>query len=144
MSGRKRTVFIVDDDPDFVELMTGVFNSDSRWEVSRTFSSLESMLALATRDEAESRKLLPDLMVLDVFASHLPPTEVAPVTGYHVALVLRDMGFEFGTLIMSSMSSPTLLSNLRSQYPEGWSYLAKSALLTPELILEAAEEALIL
>ncbi len=139
----QRTVFIVDDDPNFVEIMRQIFESDDNWKVTRTFNNIETLLSSFPLDVDEARGLLPDLMVVDLFASRLPPTEIAPVTGYQAVLILRDIGLQFGTLIVSSMSSPTLLSTLRSQHASGWSYLVKSAKLTSEEILRAAEEALI-
>jgi hypothetical protein len=139
----QRTVFIVDDDPNFVEIMRQIFESDDNWKVTRTFNNIETLLSSFPLDVDEARGLLPDLMVVDLFASRLPPTEIAPVTGYQAVLILRDIGLQFGTLIVSSMSSPTLLSTLRSQHGSGWSYLVKSAKLTSEEILRAAEEALI-
>lgn len=143
MPSTVRTVFIVDDDPDFLEVVRHIFESDSSWKVTRTFTSLESLLESFPIDVDRTREVLPDLMVVDLFASRLPPTEIAPVTGYQAVLILRDTGLKFGTLIISSMSSPTLLATLRSQHPEGWSYLVKSAKLTSEEILRVAEEALI-
>jgi DNA-binding NarL/FixJ family response regulator len=143
MPSTVRTVFIVDDDPDFLEVVRHIFDSDSSWKVTRTFTSLESLLESFPIDVDRTREVLPDLMVVDLFASRLPPTEIAPVTGYQAVLILRDTGLQFGTLIISSMSSPTLLATLRSQHPEGWSYLVKSAKLTSEEILRVAEEALI-
>ena len=143
MPSTVRTVFIVDDDPDFLEVVRHIFESDSSWKVTRTFTSLESLLESFPVDVDRTREVLPDLMVVDLFASRLPPTEIAPVTGYQAVLILRDTGLKFGTLIISSMSSPTLLATLRSQHPEGWSYLVKSAKLTSEEILRVAEEALI-
>jgi hypothetical protein len=143
MPSTVRTVFIVDDDPDFLEVVRHIFESDSSWKVTRTFTSLESLLESFPIDVDQTREVLPDLMVVDLFASRLPPTEIAPVTGYQAVLILRDTGLKFGTLIISSMSSPTLLATLRSQHPEGWSYLVKSAKLTSEEILRVAEEALI-
>ena len=143
MPSTQRTVFIVDDDPDFVEIMRQIFETDSGWKVTRTFNDIESMLTLFTVNRAEARELIPDLMVVDLFASRLPPTELAPLTGYQAVLLLRDYGLQFGTLIVSSMSSPTMLSTLRSQHESGWSYLVKSANLTSKEILLAAEEALI-
>jgi DNA-binding NarL/FixJ family response regulator len=139
----QRTVFIVDDDPNFVEIMRQIFESDDNWKVTRTFNNIETLLSSFPLDVDEARGLLPDLMVVDLFASRLPPTEIAPVTGYQAVLILRDIGLQFGTLIVSSMSSPTLLSTLRSKHGSGWSYLVKSAKLTSEEILRAAEEALI-
>ena len=144
MSNAARTVFIVDDDPDFVDLLRQIFELEDTWKVIGTFPSLEGLLESFNADKPEETKAaVPDLMVVDIFSSRSPPTEIAPITGYHTALVLRDAGLNFGTLFISSMASPTLLSILRSQHPKGWSYLTKSALLTSEVILEAAEEALI-
>lgn len=139
MSSLKQTVVVVDDDPDFVSVMRLVLETDGFWEVIDTFDSLESFFTSALNPETK----IPNLLVVDIFASTAEATATVPITGFQVALSLRDLGFQFGTLIISSMDSPSLLRLVRDRYKDGWAYLVKSADLSSEDILRAAREALL-
>jgi CheY-like chemotaxis protein len=152
-AGRK-SVVIVDDDSDFVEVIRLVLENDDSWEVVDTFDSLESFFANFTSRLIDSESVVPDvtkmqdrppdLIVMDVFASNKPATTQVPLTGFQVALALRDLGLQFGTLIVTSMHSPSLLSMLQGRHKDGWAYLVKSADLTSSDILHHANKALLL
>lgn len=140
----QKTVFIIDDDVDFAEIIQQILVAEGQWNVTRIFSDIESLLAFFPQDLEEAQMLVPDLMVVDIFSSREPPTEIAPLTGFHAMLILRDTGLEFGSLLISSMSTPALLPTLRAKHPQGWAYLVKSTALKSETVLQAAREALIL
>lgn len=144
-----KTVTIVDDDSEFVEVIRLVLQGNESWEVVNTFSSLESfyqsLMPVIADSEAlnNARDLLPDLLIVDIFASSGPANAAVPITGFQVALSLRDIGLQFGTLIISSMNSASLLRMLRDRHKDGWGYLIKSADLNSADILHAAQEALL-
>lgn len=143
LKAKTRAVFIVDDDPSFVESLCQIFEPHQNWEVSETFSDLESFMAAFVNNGTLTTTKVPDLVILDLLASRKAIPDDALFTGYQAALMLRDLGIQFGTLIVSSMASETLLTNLKSHHPSGWSYLVKSSEITSEKILNAAEEALL-
>jgi len=153
MKGSRKTVIIVDDDSEFVEVIRLLLENDGSWEITNTFDSLESFYAsynsFVTDSQSKTPELigasgwLPDLVIMDIFASNAPVTAAVPLTGFQVSLSLRDIGLQFGTLIISSMDSPSLLEMLQGRHKDGWAYLVKSADLISEDVLKAAHEALL-
>jgi DNA-binding NarL/FixJ family response regulator len=143
MSLTKNSVVIVDDDPDFIEVIKVILESEGSWEVVSTFNSLESFVSWCGAHHHDPQSNCPDILIIDVFASNAANSEAFPLTGFHVALALRDLGLHFGTVIASSMSSPSLISLAQARHPDGWSYLTKSSDLVTHDILNAVQMALI-
>ena len=153
MGDDRKTVIIVDDDSEFVEVIRLILENDVSWEITHTFDSLESFYASyisfvtdsqsIALDLNSARSWSPDLLIMDVFASNAPATAAVPLTGLQVSLALRDIGLQFGTLIISSLDSPSLLRMVQGRHKDGWAYLVKSADLNSADILKAANEALL-
>lgn len=140
----KSSVFIIDDDPDFVELICQVLTSDDDcWEVTATFSSIEDFIAVFPTNSDRAIEFIPDLLIIDLFSSVVKNVHNTVTTGVHTAMALRGFGLTFGTMIVSSLNSPSLLDSVRQEFPLGWSYVVKSTSLTSEKILQGAREALI-
>lgn len=141
---RPSSVFIIDDDPDFVDLLCQILGADDDcWEVTATFSSIEDFNSSYPTDFDRAQELLPDLLIIDLFSSVVKNVHNTVTTGVHTAMVLRGFGLSFGTMIVSSLDSPSLLDSVRQEFPLGWSYVVKSTSLTSEKILQGAREALI-
>jgi hypothetical protein len=141
---RPSSVFIIDDDPDFVDLLCQILGADDDcWEVTATFSSIEDFNSSYPTDFGRAQELLPDLLIIDLFSSVVKNVHNTVTTGVHTAMVLRGFGLSFGTMIVSSLDSPSLLDSVRQEFPLGWSYVVKSTSLTSEKILQGAREALI-
>jgi DNA-binding NarL/FixJ family response regulator len=143
MSLTKNSVVIVDDDPDFIEVVKVILESESSWEVVSSFNSLESFLSWCETHVYDRQSVFPDVLIIDVFASSAPRSEPFPLTGFHVAIALRDQGLNFGTVIASSMSSSSLIALAKERHADGWSYLTKSADLGAHDILSAVQMALL-
>jgi CheY-like chemotaxis protein len=155
LDDNRKTVIIVDDDSEFVEVVRLILENDGSWEITNTFDSLQSLYASYNSFVTDSQSIAldldlnsarswsPDLLIMDVFASNAPATTAVPLTGLQVSLALRDIGLQFGTLIISSMDSPSLLRMVQRRHKDGWAYLVKSADLNSADILKAAHEALL-
>jgi CheY-like chemotaxis protein len=141
MSLTKNSVVIVD--PEFIEVVKAILESEGSWEVVRTFNALESFLSWCGAHHHDQQSICPDILIIDVFASNAASSEAFPLTGFHVALALRDLGLHFGTVIASSMSSPSLIALAQARHAGGWSYLTKSSDLETHDILNAAQMALL-
>ena len=141
---KRSSVIIVDDDPDFVDLVCQILGTDNNcWEVTTTFSSIEDFIAAVPTTGDRAIEFIPDLLIIDLFSSAAKNVHNTVTTGVHLAMVLRGFGLCFGTMIVSSLDSPSLLDSVRQEFPLGWSYLVKSTNLTSEKILQGAREALI-
>ncbi len=141
---KRSSVIIVDDDPDFVDLVCQILSADSNcWEVIATFSSIEDFIAVFPTNSDSAIEFIPDLLVFDLFSSSVKNVHNTVTTGVHTAMALRGFGLCFGTMIVSSLDSPSLLDSVRQEFPLGWSYVVKSTSLTSEKILQGAREALI-
>jgi CheY-like chemotaxis protein len=143
MDGVKKTVCIVDDDPDFISVIRQILEMNGDWEIQQTFGDLESFNAAFPGDLDTAHAWIPDLLVLDIFSSSAPPDTDIPITGVHVAIVLRNLGMKCGVLFASSMVSETLLETLNSLHSGGWSFIKKSGYLKSAEVLAAAEKALL-
>jgi DNA-binding NarL/FixJ family response regulator len=143
-SNKRFSVSIVDDDAGFVHLLREILeNDEDNWEVIKTYSSIEDFSADLPPDIEQARAALPDLLIIDLFASSSTQVNSSTITGAHIAMALRGLGLNFGSMIVSSLDSPSLLGTLRLEHPLGWSYIVKSTSLTPDQILQGAREALL-
>lgn len=141
---KRSSVIIVDDDPDFVDLVGQILNTDNDcWEITATFSSIEDFIAAVPTTGDRAIEFIPDLLIIDLFSSAVKNVHNTVTTGVHTAMVLRGFGLCFGTMIVSSLDSPSLLDSVRQEFPLGWSYVVKSTSLTSEKILQCAREALL-
>lgn len=135
---RKFTVMLVDDDPDFRELLVTIFNSED-FEVIASFESIEQFTAVIPSRNDEAQSFLPDLLVLDVMSSRRSGVQTEINDGASVATFLRNSGLDFSVLLVSSMQSYHFeVYGSRSK----WEFIRKSSRMTPEDILQHARKAL--
>lgn len=133
------TVMVIDDDPDFQQVLTEVFNADDQFEVVGSFSTLEAFTDSIPENHAEAQQYLADLLVIDVMSSGAQIGAGISTDGATVATFLRQSGLDFSVLLVSSMKSHHFeLYGHR----KNWEFLPKSSRLTPETILQSARLAL--
>lgn len=135
---RKFTVMLVDDDPDFRELLVTIFNTEE-FAVIASFESLEQFTAVVPTQNDEAQSFLPDLLVLDVMSSRRSGVQTEISDGASVATFLRNSGLDFSVLLISSMQSHHFeLHGSRSK----WEFIRKSSRMTPEDVVQLARKAL--
>lgn len=135
---RRFTVMVVDDDPNFLELLVNIFNTED-FEVITSFKSLEQFTAAIPSQNDEAQSFLPDLLVLDVMSSRRSGVQTEISDGATVATLLRSSGLDFSVLLLSSMQSHHFeLYGSRSK----WEFIRKSSRMTPEDVLQQARKAL--
>lgn len=133
------TVVVVDDDPDFVSVLTDVFTAQNGFKVVKTFNSLVQFATSVPKDNDEAQAYLPDLLVLDVMSSEKLGAIKSHLDGATVATMLRNAGLEFAVLLLSSMKSHHFeLYGHR----KNWEFLRKTSRLTPAEIIKHAHIAL--
>jgi hypothetical protein len=128
----KTSVMIIEDDPDFRELLEGIFERSELFNLVSSFDSVEAYGAEMLKNKPFDF-WLPQLLVVDVMSSKDPRSESASFMS-----ALRAEGFNFATLFVSSMELGALLRVLRKSHPFGWSSLQKSSRLTEKEVIEAA------
>jgi DNA-binding NarL/FixJ family response regulator len=128
----KTSVMIIEDDPDFRELLEGIFERSELFNLVSSFDSVEAYGAEMLKNKPFD-SWLPQLLVVDVMSSKDPRSESASFMS-----ALRAEGFNFATLFVSSMDFGALLRVLRKSHPHGWSSLQKSSRLTEKEVIEAA------
>lgn len=133
------TVMVIDDDPDFQQVLTEVFNADDQFEVVGSFSTLEAFTDSIPENHAEAQQYLADLLVIDVMSSGNVPDSKSLIDGATVATFLRQTGLDFAVLLVSSMKSHHFeLYGHR----KNWEFVRKSSKLSPGEILQCARLAL--
>jgi len=128
----KTSVMIIEDDPDFRELLEGIFERSELFNLVGSFNSVEAYGAEMLKNKP-FYSWLPQLLVVDVMSSKDPRSESASFMS-----ALRAEGLNFATLFVSSMEFGALLRVLRKSQPFGWSSLQKSSRLTEKEVIEAA------
>ena len=128
----KITVMVIENDPDFRELLNGVFERSELFDLVGSFNSVEAYGAEMLKNKPFN-SWLPQLLVVDVMSSKDPRSESASFMS-----ALRAEGLNFATLFVSSMEFGALLRVLRKSHPFGWSSLQKSSRLTEKEVIEAA------
>ena len=128
----KTSVMIIEDDPDFRELLEGIFERSELFNLVGSFDSVEAYGAEMLKNKPYD-SWLPQLLVVDVMSSKDPRSESASFMS-----ALRAEGLNFATLFVSSMEFGALLRVLRKSQPFGWSSLQKSSRLTEKEVIEAA------
>ena len=126
---------IIEDDPDFRELLEGIFERSELFNLVGSFDSVEAYGAEMLKNKPYD-SWLPQLLVVDVMSSKDPRSESASFMS-----ALRAEGLNFATLFVSSMEFGALLRVLRKSHPHGWSSLQKTSRLTEQDIVEAAVSA---
>ena len=130
---------VIDDDLDFQQLLTEVFNADDQFEVVGSFSTLEAFTDSIPENHAEAQQYLADLLVIDVMSSGNVPDSQSYIDGATVATFLRQTGLDFSVLLVSSMKSHHFeLYGHR----KNWEFVRKSSKLSPEEIVRHARLAL--
>lgn len=130
---------VIDDDLDFQQLLTEVFNADDQFEVVGSFSTLEAFTDSIPENHAEAQQYLADLLVIDVMSSGNVPDSKSYIDGATVATFLRQTGLDFSVLLVSSMKSHHFeLYGHR----KNWEFVRKSSKLSPEEIVRHARLAL--
>jgi len=129
---------VIDDDPDFRDLLVTIFNTEG-FEVVASFESLEQFTASVPSPNDEAQSFLPELLVLDVMSSRRRGSHKDFNDGASVAQILRDSGLDFSVLLISSMNSHHF--ELYGHRPK-WEFIRKSSRLTPEDVLHRARIAL--
>ena len=131
----KTSVMIIEDDPDFRELLESIFERSELFNLVGSFDSVEAYGAEMLKNKPYV-SWLPQLLVVDVMSSKDPRQESASLIS-----ALRSEGLRFATLFVSSMDFGALLRVLRKSHPQGWSSLQKTSRLTEQDIVEAAVSA---
>ena len=130
---------VIDDDQDFQQVLTEVFNADAQFEVIGSFSTLEAFTDSIPENHAEAQQYLADLLVIDVMSSGKVPDSKNFIDGATVATFLRQTGLNFAVLLVSSMKSHHFeLYGHR----KNWEFVRKSSQLSPGEILQCARLAL--
>ena len=123
---------IIEDDPDFRELLESIFERSELFNLVGSFDSVEAYGAEMLKNKRFD-SWLPQLLVVDVMSSKDPRSESASFMS-----ALRAEGLNFATLFVSSMEFGALLRVLRKSHPFGWASLQKSSQLTEKEVIEAA------
>jgi CheY-like chemotaxis protein len=138
-SSRVFTVMVVDDDPDFLNVLTEVFSAANEFEVVQTYSTIEQFSSAIPEDHANAQSYLADLLVIDVMSSGNRIGDRKQIDGVTVATFLRQAGLQFAVLLVSSMKSHHFEMHGSRK---NWEFLPKTSRLTPQTILQSAHLAL--
>jgi len=129
------SVRVIENDPDFRELLSGIFERSEMFDLVGSYESIEAFGAEMLKHKP-SDSWFPQLMVVDVMSSTDPRVE-----GASFMSALRAEGLNFATLLVSSMDFGALLRVLRKSHPNGWATLQKTSRLTEDQVIEAASTA---
>ena len=132
-------VMVIDDDPDFQQVLSDVFTASAKFNVIHSFSTLEAFTESIPENHADAQQYLADLLVIDVMSSGAQIGAGNSTDGATVATLLRQSGLDFSVLLVSSMKSHHFEMY---GYRRNWVFLPKSSRLTPEVILQSARLAL--
>lgn len=127
------TVRIIENDPDFRELLNGIFERSEMFDLVGSYDSIEAFGAEMLKHKPFN-SWFPQLMVVDVMSSSDPRVE-----GASFMSALRTEGLQFATLLISSMEFGALLRVLRKSQANGWAALQKTSRLTEQDIIESAK-----
>jgi len=127
------TVRIIENDPDFRELLNGIFERSEMFDLVGSYDSIEAFGAEMLKHKTFN-SWFPQLMVVDVMSSSDPRVE-----GASFMSALRAEGLQFATLLISSMEFGALLRVLRKSQANGWAALQKTSRLTEQDIIESAK-----
>lgn len=130
---RVLTVKVVEDDPQFAELLADVLKGSKEIHLDSVYESLEDFVNSQSLSEGN---WLPDVLVIDVLSS-----KDSRFDGASFANALRTSGNKVGVVLMSSMPLDRVVKSFRKVNPLGWRGLQKSSRLLPEQILNAIFEA---
>jgi len=133
------TVLVVDDDLDFVSVLTEVFTAQNGFKVVKTFNSLAQFAKSVPHNNDEAQAYLPDLLVLDVMSTDNRGEGESHLDGATVATMLRNAGLKFSVLLLSSMKSHHF--DLYG-HRKNWEFLRKTSRLSPAEIIKYAQIAL--
>lgn len=126
---RVLTVKVVEDDPQFAELLTDVLKGSKEIHLDGVYESLEDFVNSRSLSEVN---WLPDVLVIDVLSS-----KDTRFDGATFANALRTSGNKVGVVLMSSMPLDRVIKSFRKVNPLGWRWIQKSSRLLPEQILNA-------
>jgi hypothetical protein len=126
------SVRVIENDPDFRELLNGIFERSELFDLVGSYESVEEFGAEMLRNKPFDT-WFPHVMVVDVMSSTDPKVESASFMS-----ALRTEGLNFATLFVSSMEFGALLRVLRKSHSFGWSSLQKSSRLSEQEVIEAA------
>lgn len=126
------TVKVVEDDPQFAELLADVLRSSKEIRLEGIYECLEDFVNSRSLSEVN---WLPDVLVIDVLSS-----KDIRFDGASFANALRTSGNKVGVVLMSSMPLDRVIKSFRTATPLGWRGLQKSSRLSPEQILNAVFE----
>ena len=127
------SVRVIENDPDFRELLSGIFERSEMFDLVGSYESIEAFGAEMLKHKP-SDSWFPQLMVVDVMSSTDPRVE-----GASFMSALRAEGLQFATLLISSMEFGALLRVLRKSQAKGWAALQKTSRLTEQDIIESAK-----
>jgi DNA-binding response OmpR family regulator len=130
---------VVDDDLDFVSVLTEVFTAQNGFKVVKTFNSLAEFAKSVPPNNDEAQSYLPDLLVLDVMSSDVLIKGGSHLDGATVATMLRNAGLQFAVLLLSSMKSHHFEIY---GHRKNWEFLRKTSRLSPAEIIRHAQIAL--
>jgi CheY-like chemotaxis protein len=138
-SSKMFTVTVIEDDPDFRDLLSEVFSTSNEFELKEVFSTIEQFASSIPEDHTDAQAYLSDLLVIDVMSSGNRIGDKSRIDGVTVATFLRQSGLQFAVLLVSSMKSHHFaLHGSRNN----WQFLPKSSRLTSQTILQSAHLAL--
>jgi CheY-like chemotaxis protein len=133
------TVTVIENDPDFREVLCEVFSTSNDFELKEVFSSIEQFASSIPEDPSDAQAYLSDLLVIDVMSSGNRIGDKSRIDGVTVATFLRQSGLQFAVLLVSSMKSLNFeIHGSRNN----WQFLSKSSCLTSQTILQSAHLAL--
>ena len=135
------TVTVIENDPDFREVLCEVFSTSNDFELKEVFSSIEQFASAIPEDHTNAQAYLSDLLVIDVMSSGNRIGDKSRIDGVTVATFLRQSGLQFAVLLVSSMKSLNFEMHGRRN---NWQFLPKSSCLSSQTILQSAHLALAL